>query len=227
VNIVFAWRYLPESRETKKHEPHVSTRTALRRVFANPDRSALRLLLTYGVAIGAAQGVGPTMTFFLERRHGFDTATIGYYFMYVGAIAVFARSLVLGRAIDRFGEGTVSRAGVVTLVLAFGTIPFTNSLPMLALAAALMPLGMALTFPCLTGLLTRIVPKDERGMYMGLQQTFGGFARLVAPTAYGVTYDWLGIVAPFWLAGGVVAATLAFGAGSVAARDPLSTNTRP
>lgn len=219
VNIAFAWRFLPESRETKKHEAHVSTRVAMRRIFANPDRSALRLLLTYGVAIGAAQGVGPTMTFFLEQRHHFDAGTIGYYFMYVGAISVFARSLVLGRAIDRFGEGWVSRAGIVTLVAAFSAIPFTNSLLTLALASALMPLGMALTFPCLTGLLTRIVPKDERGMYMGMQQTFGGFARLVAPSAYGFTYDWLGIVAPFWLAGGIVAVTLVFGAGSVAARD--------
>jgi MFS family permease len=227
VNIVFAWRFLPESRDTKKHQPHVSTRTALHRVVANPDRSALRLLLTYGVAIGAAQGVSPTMTFFLHRRHGFDEGTIGYYFMYVGAISVFARSLVLGRAIDRFGEGAVSRVGIVTLGAAFTAIPFTHSLFTLALASALLPLGMALTFPCLTGLLTRIVPKDERGMYMGLQQTFGGFARLVAPSAYGVTYDVLGIVAPFWLAGGVVALTLAFGAGSVAVRNQLPTNARP
>jgi hypothetical protein len=48
---------------------------------------------------------------------------------------------------------------------------------------------------------------------MGLQQTFGGVARLVAPLAYGLAYDELGAGAPFWLAGAVVAATLALRAG--------------
>ena len=57
-------------------------------------------------------------------------------------------------------------------------------------------------------------------MYMGLQQTFGGVARLVAPLAYGLAYDELGAGAPFWLAGAVAAATLALRAGG---QPPVST----
>lgn len=242
VNVVFAWRFLPESRETragvrpsaiepsresssapasapaKPREPRVSTGAALRRVFANPDREALRLLLTYGIAIGAAQGINPTIVFFLDDRYDVNESSVGYYFMYIGSIAVFARMLLLGRLIDRFGESLVSRVGIVTLVLGFSSMPFTHSLPMLAVTAALLPIGMALTFPCLTGQLSKIVPKDERGIYMGLQQTFGGASRLVAPLAYGLAFDGLGIAAPFWLAGGVVAATLLLGAGLVGDR---------
>ncbi len=220
VNVVFAWRYLPESRETKKKDAPISTGVALRRVFAQPDRSALRLLLTYGIAIGAAQGVTPTIVTFLKDRYRFDENTIGYYFMFIGAIAVFSRTLLLGRAIDRFGEALVSRVGVVTLVVGFALLPLTGSLPTLALAAALLPIGMALLFPCLTGQLSKIVSKDERGMYMGLQQTFGGASRLLAPNVYGAAMDWFGIVAPFWGAAAAVGLTLLFGAGR--ARPPAT-----
>lgn len=214
VNVYFAYRFLPESREkSRRNEPSVSARVALRRVFANPDGSALRLLLTYGIAIGAAQGVNPTLVYFLGDRYGVDQTTIGYYFMYIGALSVFARVLLLGRAVERLGEATLSRIGIVTLAIGLGTLPFTHSLPTLALATAMLPLGMALTFPCLTALLSKIVPKDERGMYMGLQQTFGGVARMVAPLAYGFGMDALGMGAPFWLAAGIVAATLSLRAG--------------
>jgi hypothetical protein len=44
-------------------------------------------------------------------------------------------------------------------------------------AVALVPLGTAFTFPCVTGLLSRVVPQHERGLYMGVQQTFGGAAK--------------------------------------------------
>lgn len=214
VNVYFAWRYLPESREqSQRRQPTVSARVALARVFANPDRSALRLLLTYGIAIGAAQGVNPTLVYFLEDRHGISETTIGYYFMYIGALSVFARVLLIGRAVERLGEAKLSRLGLATLAVGLGTLPFTHSLATLALATALLPLGMALTFPCLTALLSKIVSKDERGMYMGLQQTFGGVARMIAPVAYGVGMDALGMGAPFWLAAGLVAMTLLLRAG--------------
>jgi hypothetical protein len=50
-------------------------------------------------------------------------------------------------------------------------------------------------------------------MYMGLQQSFGGLSRLLAPLAYGWAWDRLGAGPPFWLASALVAATLLFGAG--------------
>ena len=41
--------------------------------------------------------------------------TIGYFFMYIGAISVFTRVLWLGRAVDRMGEARLSRVGIVLL----------------------------------------------------------------------------------------------------------------
>jgi MFS family permease len=221
INVLFAWRFLPESGETKPaHKPATTPGAAVRLVLAQPRLPASRLILTYAFAIGAAQGVNPTLVLFLGARFGVTEHTIGWYFMYIGALSVLARTLLLGRAVDALGEARLSRVGIVLLAAGLAAIPATGSLIGLAAATALLPVGMALTFPCVTALLSKVVPKDERGMYMGLQQTFGGVARLVAPLAYGLAFDHLGQGAPFWLAGTIVFATLGLRAGG---QLPVST----
>ena len=59
----------------------------------------------------------------------------------------------------------------------------------LALAVAFLPLGTAFTFPCVTSLLSRVISSRERGLYMGVQQTFGGVARVLFPILFGFLYD--------------------------------------
>ncbi|MFY9341959.1 MAG: MFS transporter [Planctomycetota bacterium] len=216
LNVLFAFLWLPEpARHTAKKGPPGSPFAAAGRVLAHPGQPASRLLLVYAIAIGAAQGVNPVLVLFLGARFGVTEHTIGSYFLYIGALSVFARVLVLGRLVDRLGEARLSRVGLTTLACGLAALPFTASLSTLALATALLPVGMALTFPCVTALLSKVVPASERGMYMGLQQTFGGVARLLAPVAYGVAWDELSLGAPFWLAAGFVAATLLLARGIV------------
>src|SRR3569833_366012 len=62
-------------------------------------------------------------------------------------------------------------------ILPVSAVAFLPYLP-LALAVALLPLGTAFTFPCVTALLSRVIPSGERGLYMGLQQTSGGMVEL-------------------------------------------------
>jgi len=71
-----------------------------------------------------------------------------------------------------------------------------------------MPLGTAFLFPCVNGLLTRVVPGPERGLYMGVQHTFGGVSRVAFPIGAGLLMDRFGVGVPFWLAGVLVLLTL-------------------
>ncbi|MEQ1634902.1 MAG: hypothetical protein ABL997_21155, partial [Planctomycetota bacterium] len=50
-------------------------------------------------------------------------------------------------------------------------------------------------------------------LYMGLQQTYGGIARIAAPLFYGWAFDHLGIDVPFLVGALLVAATLLLGTG--------------
>jgi MFS family permease len=151
------------------------------------------------------------LALFLADRYRVTAETIGYFFAYVGVLSVFSRALLLGWMLDRFGEARLSRLGVVLLALGLGLLPLTHSYWQLALVVALMPLGTAFTFPCVTAMLSRVIPGSERGLYMGVQQTFGGAARAVFPFVAGFLFDRLGVGVPFVIAAVLVASTLLLG----------------
>jgi MFS family permease len=121
--------------------------------------------------------------------------------------------LVLGKAVDRYGEARLSRAGLVILSAGLAGMPLSHNLGTLALAVALIPLGTAFTFPCVTALLSRVINPADRGLYMGLQQTFGGVARIIAPLWAGFAFDHLGTGIPFYSSALFVLATITLGLG--------------
>jgi hypothetical protein len=81
----------------------------------------------------------------------------------------------------------------------------------LALTVALLPLGTAFMFPSVTALLSQVVGEHERGLFMGVQQTFGGVARVVYPLWVGFAWDQLGVPVPFWTSAALVVATIFLG----------------
>jgi multidrug resistance protein len=234
VNIIFAARYLTESRDLA--EAHAQPRKpgrsveAVLRVVTHPSDPPSRLIWIYAIAIGAFQGVGAILALFLNARFGVTEKTIGFFFMYIGVIAVLTRAVILGRAVDYFGEVRLSRIGLVLLTVGLASMPFMDRvatplgsangagagaildyLP-LAFAVTLLPLGTAFTFPCVTALLSRVIPSHERGLYMGVQQTFGGMARVAFPILAGFAFDRV-VELPFVVSAGLVAGTLFLGVG--------------
>jgi len=218
VNMAFAWKYLRESHQIGEAahptapKPR-SSREAVLRVIEHSGEPASRLIWIYAIAMGAFQGVTAILALFLADRYGVTEQTISYFFVYIGSISVFTRVLLLGKAVDRLGEARLSRIGVLLLAIGLGAMPLARSLPLLALAVAFIPLGTAFTFPCVTALLSRVISPRERGLYMGVQQSFGGVARIIAPLWAGFAYDHLGKGVPFYTSAGVVLATLLLGVG--------------
>jgi cyanate permease len=82
----------------------------------------------------------------------------------------------------------------------------------LAIAVAFLPLGTAFTFPCVTSLLSRVISSRERGLYMGVQQTFGGLARVIFPILFGFLYD-RSQGLPFLISAALVLCTVYLGLG--------------
>ncbi|MDR0786620.1 MAG: MFS transporter [Gemmatimonadota bacterium] len=231
LNLLFAARYLRESRDfSDSPEPGVqlrSSREALIGVVREGGDPASRLIWIYASAMGAFQGVNAILGLFLAYRFGVTEKTIGYFFLYIGTLSVLTRALLLGPVVDRVGESRLWRLGVVAFSIGLAAIPFAQSYLSLALAVALIPLGTAFTFPCVTALLSRVVDRHERGLYMGVQQTYGGIARVIGPLWAGWAYEQLGVGVPFWTGGLVVFATLLFGIGMERALATGRTGLKP
>lgn len=214
VNMAFAWKYLTEIRKPggdgAKAAPKGS-REAVLRVVSHPSEPASRLILIYALAIGAFQGTTAILALFLADRFGVTEATIGYFFMYIGVLSVVVRALMLGRLVDAVGEPRLSRVGLLLLAGGLIGLSFSPNLAFLALSVGMLPLGTAFTFPCVTAMLSRIVSSGERGLYMGVQQTFGGITRVAFPVILGIAFDTFGHQSPFWISASVVLATLLMG----------------
>src|SRR5215471_15422987 len=217
INIIFAARFLTESRDatepaTTGDAPRRSAE-ATWRVISHASEPSSLLIWIYAISIGAFQGSFAVLALFLNARFQVTAQTIGYFFMYVGAISVFTRVLLLGRMVDWLGEARLSRLGLILLAAGVLGMPLSNHLGTLAIAVALIPLGTAFTFPCVTALLSRVVSQRERGLYMGMQQTYGGIARVITPLFYGWAFDRLGVSSPFFFSSAIIAATILLGFG--------------
>jgi len=238
VNIVFAWFFLSESRDMVEAKAsgriRPRSRDAVRHGVTHSSAPASRLIWIYAIAMGAFQGVNAILALFLADRFGVTEKTIWIFYTYIGTISVLTRALILGWAVDRFGEARLSRFGSALLATGLAAIAFMYpirdpaavarmlSLPVsfvrvlpyvpLGLAVTLLPLGTAFTFPCVTALLSRVIPSSERGLYMGVQQTFGGTARVLFPVLAGIAFDRFHEL-PFLVSATLVAGTIYLGLG--------------
>jgi MFS family permease len=215
INIFFAWRFLRESRDLTEvhHAKPRASRTAITHVLTHPGDTAPRLIWIYAVAMGAFSGLMAILALFLADRFGVGKDRIWIFYTYVGAISVITRAGILGRMVDKFGEAKLSRIGLALLATGLMTLPLARGYAMLAVAVALIPLGTAFTFPCVTSMLSRVISKNERGLYMGVQQTFGGLSRVLIPLWAGFSYDHFGKAVPLFTSAALVIGTLFIGVG--------------
>jgi multidrug resistance protein len=213
----FAWRFLRESKGMRVSQskgalpahPMATTSTgALVHVLTRWHEPAPRLIWIYAVAIGGFYGTGGIVPLLLHERFHVTAKGVGYIFMYLGAMGVVVRAGLLGRLVDRFGEARLARAGIVLLAAGLWFSAAAHAWPVLFVGLTLMPLGTAFLFPSIGGILSRVVPSGQRGLYFGVQQTFGGVSRVAFPIGAGFLMDNVGTATPFWVAGALVLASL-------------------
>jgi len=208
LNIAFAWRFLSESRDMveAKHSERKrgASLDAILHVFSHIKEPAPRLIWVYAIGIGAFQGITAILALFLADKFGVTADRIWVIFTFMGTISVITRAGILGKAVDRWGEVRLAHIGLVVLAVGLGTFPLMPTYLTLYIAVTMIPLGTAFTFPCVTSMLSRVISQNERGLYMGVQQTFGGLARVIVPIFAGYTYDHFGHSIPFLVSSGLV-----------------------
>lgn len=207
INVIAAWKWLPESRVGVKDSPATKRKPlwhAAVSVLGNPAGAAERLIWIYGVGMLAFSLLTSILALWLGKRFDVNEKTIGYFFVYYGLLSFVMRSLFLGPVVDRIGEIGALRLGTILLAVGMLLYPLVPTVWMMALVIPFVPIGTALMFPAVTSLLSHAVDPAELGTMMGVAQTFAGIARVIAPIVGTMMFQRVGISAPFVFGGCIV-----------------------
>ena len=230
VNLVFAWRVLPESLPTEKRQAAIAMKAnkerrrwtplnlaAIRRVTSVPG-VGLSVLLSFLVTFFFS-GMELTFRLFNEDVFGLTVAQTGRVFGFVGIIAALVQGGLIGRLTKRFGEARLINLGAWGLAFGFAalaasTLPGrTLGLVVLMFGCAMIAAGNGLTVPSLSSYTSRRAGPEVQGVTLGVMQSLSALARAVGPPAGGLAYQFIAPWGPYGIgaAGFVVAAFLARG----------------
>ncbi len=207
LNVVFAWKWLPESKAPAAGAVPVRRPIwhAAWVVVRHPEGPVPRLIWIYAAGMLGFTAMTAVLAIYLGAEFGFTEKTIGYVFLYVSTLSLVMRSLLLGPIVHKIGETGAMRAGTITLTLGLVLYPQATNYWTLALVMALVPIGTALLFPATTALMSHVSEPSEIGTTMGVAQTFAAISRVVAPLISTSAFQRFGVGAPFYIAGGIVA----------------------
>ncbi|MDZ4363754.1 MFS transporter [Brevundimonas sp.] len=217
--------FLKESRvrATAETPPPQRFLAGLHQAFADPVVS--RVLLVTLIYMAGFSGMESTFGLWAEARYGWGAREVGLAFMAVGVVSVIGQALIAGRLARRFGEARVLAfgcllfgAGLVGQVLS----PSQEWVPVIMAFGAL---GMALTMPNVSALISRSVEPDRQGAMLGLNMATSSIARIFGPIVAGAIFSGVGHDWPFLIGAmlTVPAAVMAINAGRAFVRKAAVT----
>jgi len=165
---------------------------------------------------------------FSERRllwHGqpFGPREVGYLFAYAGFLGLLLQGGLIGRLVKRFGESPLVATGFATLSLGYLVLVFTSDVRTLVISTTLAAFGQGVLRPTLTSLVSRCADAGEQGVVLGLTQSLGSIAQIVAPPlggwliGHGLLGSWALVAG---LAAGLGLVLSPWGSGRVTTSEP-------
>jgi MFS transporter, DHA1 family, tetracycline resistance protein len=202
---------LPESLPPKRRGSGGSTRSriaAIANVFGRPALS--RLILIFFIVILAFAAMESTFALWAIGQFGWGPRQVGYVFSYVGILSAVLQGGLIGRLTNLFGEERLLLCGLALIGVGLLAMPFVRDLAALGAAVSALALGMGLTQPSISSLISRRAGREEQGEVLGVSQSAGSLSRVLGPAAAGFLFGEFGRNAAFfWGAALITAALLA------------------
>ncbi|MBA3471375.1 MAG: MFS transporter [Herpetosiphonaceae bacterium] len=195
---------LPEPPRTTEYARQARTFDIFRlvRAFAHPRIGRL-LQVTLLVAL-AFTAFETTFALFAARRLGYGSMSTGYALAYIGIVVALVQGGLIRRLAKKFGEGLLIVAGALLLGLSLLLLGFIQTTLELVLVGMLLAAGEGVLTPSLSSLVSRRSLPSEQGEHLGLYQSMGSFARIIAPLSATWLLQRAGLAVPYMIGGGLV-----------------------
>lgn len=136
---------------------------------------------------------------FAERRFltsggaPWGAGEVGKLFAYSGLLGIILQGGILGRLVKRYGEHKLVIAGFLSCAAGYAVLGNAYDLTILLVSATILSFGNGVLRPALTARITQVVGRQEQGTAIGISQSLGSIALILAPPTGGflINHHWL------------------------------------
>lgn len=196
--------FVRESRARRIDQgPQASRWAVLGEVFG--ERAVVgRLMLVTFLAGSAFMGVESIFGLWAQARFAWGPHEIGWAFAISGVVAAICQIYVTYPLSRSFGQAQMLAVGLMFMALCMALQPHAHGFWVLVLLAS-SSIGQSVAWPNVSALISREVDPDRQGQFLGLNNATGALARFAGPLCMALAFSNLGLNAPFYVAGLLIA----------------------
>jgi MFS transporter, DHA1 family, tetracycline resistance protein len=143
----------------------------------------LPIAMIYFLWVCATNVYPASWSFFAQAQYGWDSKMVGISLTVVGISIALFQTLIIGRAVEKFGERLTAIIGIVSGISLFVVYSFlTNGAVALVLTLFNGLSGMAM--PAINAMMSMRAPPDQQGELQGLNGSLSALAFLTAQLLY-------------------------------------------
>jgi MFS transporter, DHA1 family, tetracycline resistance protein len=200
LNVLYGLILLPESLPPERRTVHQASFNAFSQFAAllqvGPIRAFLFAIFFLNLAFSGLQTNFPL---FSHVRFGWDARSNGFFFAFVGVIAVFTQGFLYLRLQPLIKEKRLTLLGLALLAFGMAGMAAAFQSWMLFPFVGLAALGSGLTTPSLSGLVSAQTPPTAQGRLMGGQQVLFSLTTMIGPIMAGLVFEKIAAPAPYYL----------------------------
>lgn len=201
-NTLLGFFVLPETRPAAKRTHAPMTFRAL-----NPIGTVIRgmqhehlgavflAIFAFNVAFSGLQS---NFSLFTLARFDWGPQQNAVLFSVIGISGALTQAVIMRRVVKTFGDQSIATVGLWIQACAYMFIAFVWAPWMVFLGSSVMALGVGITTPTLSGIVSNSVSDKEQGVTLGTVQSVTALTRIVGPLWAGFAFDWLGPGSPYW-----------------------------
>ncbi|MCL4179142.1 MAG: MFS transporter [Verrucomicrobia bacterium] len=141
------------------------------------------LVLVYFFATFCFASFESTFPRLLFARSGDAVLYVGYLFTYCGVLSAIIQGGLIGPLVKRLGEAKLIAVSLFAFAVGLVILPYFGHMAWLIFGLGLVAAGSALNRPPTFGLISMHTSADHQGTVLGVTQSAGSLARILAPVA--------------------------------------------
>jgi MFS family permease len=159
---------------------------------AAADPVISRVILVTLIYMAGFSGMESTFGLWTGARYDWGAREVAFAFMTVGIVSVICQTSMTGRLARRFGESRVLAAGCLLFGCGLMGQIFSPGAWFVTIAMIIGGVGMALTMPNISAMISRASPPDRQGAMLGLNMAASSSGRILGPIVAGAMFSGLG-----------------------------------